>query len=69
MYMYAVLTFEFVDKILWCDHLNETSLAVLLHGTICFLISYKIKFGICLEFGFWALLGVIRLILIIINLF
>ena len=33
----VVLTFESVDEILWCDHSNETSLAVLLHGTICFL--------------------------------
>ena len=32
----VVLTFESVDKILWCDHSNETSSAVLLHGTICF---------------------------------
>ena len=32
------LTFESVDKILWCDHSNETSFAVLLHGTICFSI-------------------------------
>ena len=32
----VVLTFESVDKILWCDHSNETSLAVLSHGTICF---------------------------------
>ena len=32
-----VLTFESVDvEILWCDHLKETSSAVLLHGTICF---------------------------------
>ena len=38
------LTFESVDEILWCDHSNETSLAVLLHGTIYFLIFYKIKF-------------------------
>ena len=34
----VVLTFESVDEILWCDHSNETSLAVLLHGTICFSI-------------------------------
>ena len=33
-YLYAVLTFESVDKLLWCDHPNETSSAVLLHGTI-----------------------------------
>ena len=30
----VVLTFEFVDEILWCDHSNETSSAVLSHGTI-----------------------------------
>ena len=30
----VVVTFEFVDKILWCDHSNETSSAVLSHGTI-----------------------------------
>ena len=46
----VVLTFESVDEILWCDHSNETSLAVNLHGTICFLISDKMKFGIFLEF-------------------
>ena len=46
----VVLTFESVDEILWCDHSNETSLAVLLHGTICFSIFYKMKFGIFLEF-------------------
>ena len=34
----VVLTFESVDEILWCDHSNETSSAVLLHGTICFTI-------------------------------
>ena len=45
----VVLTFRSVDEILWCDHLNETSLAVLLHGTICFSLSYKMKFGIFLE--------------------
>ena len=45
----VILTFEFVDEILWCDHLNETSSAVLLHGTICFSVFYKMKFGIFLE--------------------
>ena len=30
----VVLNFESVDEILWCDHSNETSLAVLSHGTI-----------------------------------
>ena len=45
----AVLTFESVGEILWCDHSNETSSAVLLHGTICFSIFYKTAFGIFLE--------------------
>ena len=31
----VVLTFESVDKILWCDHPNEISLAVLSQGTVC----------------------------------
>ena len=31
---YVFLTFESVDEILWCYHLNETSSAVLSHGTI-----------------------------------
>ena len=44
----VVLTFESVDEILWCDHSNETSSAVLLHGAICFSIFYKTKFGIFL---------------------
>ena len=29
----VVLTFESVDEILWCDHSNETSSAVLSHDT------------------------------------
>ena len=36
------LTFESVDYYLWCDRSNEISLAILLHGTICFSIVYKI---------------------------
>ena len=47
---YVVLTFKSVDDILWCDHLNETSLAVFLHDPICFSVFYKIKTGIFLEF-------------------
>ena len=42
----VVLTFESVDKILKCDHSNETSLEVLLHGTIYFSIFIKMEFGI-----------------------
>jgi len=30
----VILTSEFVDEILWCDHSNETSSAVLSHGAI-----------------------------------
>ena len=54
----VVLTFEPVDEILWCDHLNETSSAVLWNGTICFSTFYKMKFGILYEFLSLALLGV-----------
>ena len=46
----VVLTFESVNKILWCDHSNETSLAVLLWGTICFSIFDTMKSGIFLQF-------------------
>ena len=46
----VVLTFESVGEILWCDHSNETSWAVILHGTICFSIFCKMQFGIFLEF-------------------
>ena len=53
---YAVLTFTSVDNILWCDHSNETSSAVLLHGYICFPIFYKIKFVLFLEIWWLALL-------------
>ena len=58
---YVVLIFESVDEILWCDHSNKTSSAVFLHGTICFSIIYKIKFGIFLEFCCLVLLGVKQL--------
>ena len=54
----VVLTFESVDKILWCDHPNETYLPVLLHGITCFSILYKIKFEIFYEFLSLAFLGV-----------
>ena len=33
-----VTTFEFVDEILKCDHLNETSLAVLSSGTVYYAV-------------------------------
>ena len=39
----VVLTFESVDEILWCDHSNETSSAVLSHGTIYIVRSSKIS--------------------------
>ena len=36
---YVVLTFESADEILRCDHSNETSSAVLSHGTIYLVCS------------------------------
>ena len=35
----VVLTLEFVDEILWCYHSNESSSAVLSHGTIYLVCS------------------------------
>ena len=58
LFRFVVLTFESLDEIPWCDHLNETSLAVLLIGTIRFYVFYKIRFRIFLKFSFWPLLGV-----------
>ena len=40
----AVLTLQSVDEILWCYHLNETSSAVLSHGTIH--LVYSSNFGV-----------------------
>ena len=34
LFNWDVFPFESVDEILWCDHSNETSSAVLSHGTI-----------------------------------
>jgi len=46
----VLLTFQSVDEITWCDHSNESSSAVLLHGTIYIEVFYKMKFEICLKF-------------------
>ena len=46
---WVILTPESVDENLWCDHSNETSSAVLSHGTI---YIYKMKFEIFLNFDF-----------------
>ena len=42
----VALTFECVDKTLWSNHSNETSLPVLTHGATCFSKFHKMKFGI-----------------------
>ena len=46
----VILTFESVDEILWYDHSNETSSAVLSHGTIYIQVFYKMKFETCVKF-------------------
>jgi len=46
----VILTSESVDEILWCDHSNETSSAVLSHGTNYISVFYKMKFGKRFEF-------------------
>ena len=50
----VVLTFESVDKILWCDHSNETPLPVLSNGPICFQNFTKRNLGIFVQFCPWA---------------
>ena len=50
----VVVIFQSVDEILWCDHSNETSSTVLLHGTVCFLIFYKRNLAFFfLNFNVW----------------
>lgn len=39
------VTFESVDKILWCDYSNETSTTMLLKDTICFSAIYEMNSG------------------------
>ena len=48
----VTLTFDSVDKILWCNHWNESSLPVLTHGAICFSNFYKMKWGNLVEICF-----------------
>ena len=52
------LTFENVEEILYCDHSNESSMPVLLHGAICFSKLYKMKFGNLVEICLWLHLAV-----------
>ena len=40
-FKYVVLTFDFTDEILWCDHSSETSSGVLSHGTIYLVCSFN----------------------------
>ena len=39
----VTLTFESTDEILWCYHSNETSSAVLSHGTIYLVCSSNLE--------------------------
>ena len=41
----VTLTFEYVGKILWCDHSNESSLPVRIHGATYLSKFNKMKFG------------------------
>ena len=52
-----------MDKIIWCDHSNETSLAKPLLGATFFSVFYNIKFGYLMEFWPWTLLAVKRLVM------
>ena len=46
----VVLTFESVNKVLWCVQLKESASKVLFHDAICFLGHYTIK---CWTFVFF----------------
>jgi len=52
----VVLTFESVHEIVWYDHSNKTSSAVLSQGTICFVGFERVKFMIFLKILLWPLL-------------
>ena len=53
------LTFEYVDKILCCDHSNESSLPVLTHGAIIYFSKFhKMKSGNLVKICFWLKLAV-----------
>ena len=48
----VILTFESMDEILLCDNSNETSSAVLSHGTICLVCSsnfHVYQYGVTIE--------------------
>ena len=51
-----VPTSKSVAEILWCDHLNETSLPELKHGTLYFFGFYQNEFYVFCEFS-WSLSG------------
>ena len=40
----AILTFESVDEILWCDYSYETSLSQLSRGNVSFLVFHKLLY-------------------------
>ena len=54
----VTLSFESVNKILRCDHSNESSLPVLSHGDICFSKLDKRKFANLVEICLWPHLAV-----------
>ena len=60
-YYSVVLTFESVGEILWCNHSNETSSAVLSQCTICFSTFYKMKWERFVKFWVLPLFAVRKL--------
>ena len=49
---FCKVTFESVDEILRCDHLNESSPPALSHSAICFSKLYKMKCANLVKFAF-----------------
>ena len=64
MFFKIVLTFEFVNEILKCDHSNESYGAVLPCGAVyctnIFSVVCKMEVELFLQFGFWVVLEVKR---------
>ena len=52
----VVLTFESAHEIRWCDHLNETSLAVLLRGLFASpnFMEWNLEFLSILDLGLFC---------------
>jgi len=62
----VILPFESANEILWCDHFNKASLAILLHGAICFSAFYLRKIeNLCQNLTLVVTFGSERIIMVL----